>query len=329
MAEHYVSGLEVRAEGRRLQGPALHYNEVSPGHREYFERGAFDLGDDRTRWLNLEHRGLQVLAFTGGGGLRLTDTHDALMVRADLPAIPAAERALQDVKAGRLTGFSIEFTALRERRDNQLRVVEKAALAGIGLVARPSYKGSQAELRFQQRGRSGLTMRASIPSDTDLDCECSGAGCKFARFTSEALQQAVDDALDEVSRTKDTIAAFGSFAQPLASTSKGTLRGRMVGSSMEIDIDVPDSEAGRAMMAAHDDAGVVVRPFLDAELSDSTEIPREDGANAMAYSRAHVRAFIVSATDKRAGWPDPEVIASEDRGQRRIVVPKRRLPLWA
>ena len=133
-AERFYAGLELRAEGRRLVGPAVTYGEVSPSHRERFEAGAFDLRDGRTRWLDVAHDPERVIAHTDGGGLELRDTAQALEVAATLPRIPAADKALADVQAGKLRGFSIEFHAEAERRESGIRIVSKAALVGVGLV---------------------------------------------------------------------------------------------------------------------------------------------------------------------------------------------------
>ena len=117
------------------------------GHRERFEAGAFALDDNRTRWLDVGHDRSIVIAHTDGGGLEFRDTPDALEVTARLPDIPAANQALADLQAGRLRGFSVEFDSLRETRDGEIRVVERALLAGIGLVKNPSYNGSVVEVR--------------------------------------------------------------------------------------------------------------------------------------------------------------------------------------
>ena len=111
--ERRASGVEFRTEGRRLIGPAMTYGDISPSHRERFEAGAFNVSDGATRWLDVRHQQEQVIAWTGGGGLELTDTPDALQVRATLPDIPAANAALADVRAGRLKGFSVEFQGAR------------------------------------------------------------------------------------------------------------------------------------------------------------------------------------------------------------------------
>ena len=100
-------------------------------------------------------------------------------------------------------------------------------------------------------------MRATIPSGRKLDCACVGDGCAV-NFTEEALADAIGEAGEQT-----WIAAFNDFGKPLGSARRGTVRARMVGKDVEVEVDIPDSEAGRAVLAAHDDAGVVVRPFVD------------------------------------------------------------------
>ena len=139
MLERSTSGVELRAEGRRLTGPAMVYGDVSPSHRERFESGAFDLPDNRTRSLNLRHHALETIVWSNGGGLDVADSRDQLQLVANVPDTPAGNVALRDVAAGLLNGFSIEFNALSERRDHAgLRVLEKANLNAFGLVKIPS-----------------------------------------------------------------------------------------------------------------------------------------------------------------------------------------------
>ena len=309
---------ELRAEGRRLTGTVLRYGDVSPSHRERFEPGSLRL--NAAVPLNLFHDPERAVAWHPGGGLTLKQDSQALTLRADLPPIPAADRALAEIRAGRANGLSVEFKAIQERRDQQgIRIIEKAVLNGIGLVRSPSYTQSKVEARK----RSGRTMRTMIPADIDLACECAGAGCKFARFAQDALDQIIREVFDELER--DAVASFGSYAAPLASRSRGTLRGKSVEGGAEIEIDIPDSAAGQAVLAAHEDAGVVARPFLDASKSDGVEIPREDGQNSIAYERASMRAIIVSSTDAREGWPDPQLVATPDELASRDAPRKRRI----
>ena len=96
--------------------------------------------------------------------------------------------------------------------------------------------------------------------------------------------------------------------------SEGTLRrsGRY-----GIEIDLPDDENGRAVLAAHEAAGVIVRPHLDMSESEYAQ-----EGDTLHYTRATVRAFVVSATDAREGWPTPELVTAaapepEERHHRR------------
>ena len=83
----------------------------------------------------------------------------------------------------------------------------------------------------------------------------------------------------------------------------------------QIEIDLPDSPAGLAVRAAADDSGVIVRPFIadiESEIIDDTEVIRG----------GRLRALIVSPTDARAGWPEPEIIGPD------TPAPRRRARLW-
>ena len=296
--ERRRAGREIRAEGRRLTGPALVYGDTSPSHRERFEPGAFDL-DSSTRWLNVNHDPDGVIAWTGGGGLNLTDGGAALDVRAELPAIPLANRALAEVRSGALTGFSVEFRAREERLESGIRVIKRADLVGIGLVRDPSYTQSRVEIR----ARSGRTMRASLPADTSMACACSGAECKFAEFSREAISDLVQQSYDEA---VEIVAGLGSYSEsPLASLSSGTLRLRQDGPDAAIEIDIPDSAVGAATVAAHEAAGLVVRPHLDPV--ESIGAARGE---TMVYTKLAVRGLVLSATDQRQGWPAPAIGAT-------------------
>ena len=142
---------EVRAEGRTVSGPAIRYGDISSSHRERFEAGAITLDEARTYWLDREHNPEVILAHTGAG-LELRTENDGLYIDAELPELPACNRALEDVRSGRLKGLSVEFFALSEHRTEAgLRVIERAELVGIGLVKHPGYSQSVAELRHADR----------------------------------------------------------------------------------------------------------------------------------------------------------------------------------
>ena len=140
---------EIRAEGRKLTGTAMRFGEVSPSHRERFEPGAFRYAE--TVHLDLDHDPERAIAWTGSGGLDLAaDDAELRMEVAELPPIPAADRALSEIRAGK-TGLSVEFRSLKERREGSIRVIEEAELRGIGIVERPSYGGARVEARDRRR----------------------------------------------------------------------------------------------------------------------------------------------------------------------------------
>ena len=59
-------------------------------------------------------------------------------------------------------------------------------------------------------------------------------------------------------------------AGALGSIQRGTVRLLPpTAAGMTFEIDIPDSDAGRAVIAAHEDAGVIVRPFVDTTASSS------------------------------------------------------------
>ena len=82
-------------------------------------------------------------------------------------------------------------------------------------------------------------------------------------------------------------------------------------------IDLPDDDYGRAVVAANESAGVVVRPYLDPVDSQAAV---ED--EVMVYTRPVIRAFVVSSTDKRSGWPEPRISPTPEqrttRNRRRL-----------
>ena len=98
--------------------------------------------------------------------------------------------------------------------------------------------------------------------------------------------------------------------------SRGTLRRT---GPTEVSIDLPDDDYGRAALAAHESTGVVIRPYLDPVDSVGERVDE-----TMVYERPVIRAFVVSATDKRSGWPEPKITATPDVGEPRA----HRRRLW-
>ena len=142
---------EIRVEGRKLTGTVIRYGEVSPSHRERFEPGAFRMAG--VVHLDLNHDRERVVAYMPNGGLELEDRGTAVELSAELPPIPAADRALEEIRGGKTNGLSVEFRAIKESRVGGVRVIEEALLSGIGLVSKPSYEGSRVEARARKHGR--------------------------------------------------------------------------------------------------------------------------------------------------------------------------------
>ena len=310
--EHRAGG-EFRVAGRTLFGTAMRYGDVSPDFRERFLPGAF--GEVRTVDVNLQHDP----ALVAVRGAVLTDSPRELRVRADLPAGSAA---LALVKRRALNGFSIEFHARAERREAGVRVVERADLTGLALVDRGAYPGATAEVR----ARSGRRLRSKIPYDAFLACECiaqrgpgSGGTCiPMVRFTKYA-GELMADAFGEADR-QHMLAVAGNFRRPLGSVSKGTLRGKSTDDGLEIEVDLPAGTVGDEIVAAHEAAGVIVRPLIDYDLSEF-----EDGPDGRTVTKPHLRAFIVGATDTREGWADAVIDYGDPESR---AAPERRRRLW-
>ena len=309
MIEHALRPLELRAEGRRLQGIALKYGDVSPSHRERFEPGAFDLSGGPTRWLDYRHDRTRVLAHTAGGGLTLRDSDDALFIDADLPELPLTDRALAEIASGALSGLSIEFHAMEESRDGEIRVVEKADLAGIGLVASPSYPASGVEIR-----QSG-TITSTIPYDSNLACECYGRGQSGEQ--GKGMTATIRLEPGSLILPDSLIAVWKNFGAPLASTDKGTLRVSEGRKGLGIEMDLPDTTWGEDILGASEGVPIVIRPMFDAsevEVSESFKAGYEGADKAIANLRkVPVRALLVGPTPNGEGWPEAKITPSQKR----------------
>ena len=256
---------ELRAEGRTLAGVVMRFGEIgdrnerflSPARSRARGRRGSIWSTIRCGWSRGKARGWSS-----------SDTPEALTLRAELPRIPAADVALQGVRDGTRTGLSVEFRAVRERREPQTgtRVIEAASLAGVGIVERPSYGGSRIETR--QRTQPGVS--GAVGLGTRLACQCRD-GCDAVSIAVDAF----DVALREVQRDARLIPLFfsGSFDRPLARVGEGlTLRRR--GDQLEIIADgLPDTGPVRDFMeTVRGGAAYQFRPYFPDR---SSEIAKE------------------------------------------------------
>ena len=136
--------VELRQEGRTLSGVAIAYGSEAKirSFRERFNAGAFGDVSGLDVILNRQHDRARPLARTGGGGLELRDSAERLEIAADLPETRGADDVLTLVGAGILRGLSLEFVAIRETWQGNLRTILRATLRGVGIVDRPAYPDS-------------------------------------------------------------------------------------------------------------------------------------------------------------------------------------------
>ena len=140
---------EVRAEGRTLTGTIMVYGDRAHSRREVFAPGSLQPAD--AVGLNLAHDRSRIVAWSPDGGLELREEDGALRMTATLPPLPFADHVLKEIASGIRNGLSVEFRAIEQRTENGIRVIEKALLRGIGIVASPDYGASRVEARSRAR----------------------------------------------------------------------------------------------------------------------------------------------------------------------------------
>ncbi len=115
------AAVEIRVEGRRLTGVLMRYGDVSKSHRERFAPGSLRAAP--VVHLDLHHDPERAVAWLPDGGLTLRDEETALLL--------AADRALDEVRTGKVGGLSVEFRAIKESVVDGIRVIHEALLSGL------------------------------------------------------------------------------------------------------------------------------------------------------------------------------------------------------
>ena len=205
--------LECRAEGRSIIGAPMTYGDIArlPFGRETFSAGAFGDVSALDVRMNIQHDRRRMIARTGGGGLLLTDSPERLEIRAELPGTRDADDALLMVHNRMLRGLSVEFDPLAERTERDLRIVDRAALSGVGLVDIPAYPQSIPQVRQNGDGITGAF-------NYDIDQVTADTG---RRRKQRVRAGAFEYALRQPDREINLI--LGSPERPLASKMAGTL----------------------------------------------------------------------------------------------------------
>ena len=290
--ERRTATVELRVEGRKLSGVVMRYGDISPSHRERFLPGSIRLAE--SVHLDLHHDPERAVAWHPGGGMKLSNGRDALIMTAELPPIPAADRALDEIRKGQMSGLSIEFQAERERRDGDIRVIEAATLSGIGIVRAPSYQQSQVEARRRKGGVKNPWIKAQWVARKSGDCDCQGPSCKTVSFEPGAFTESL-------ASDREMLALAGAN-RPLASVRKGTLSVRETdGGDIEIEIDrlSAETEIGLDLAGQAKATRVVARPWITVEESEYTET-----GTHRTFTRAALRGVIVKATTADDGWQE-------------------------
>ena len=144
---------EVQVESRTITGIAVPYNSSSQllndrprPYREEFRQGSFPhIGDSVALFLQHDHKGLP-LARTGAGTMTFTESERGLLFSADLPE--SRPDILEAVTRGDIAGVSIGFSAISDDWNHRgasmpsTRIVTKAHLYELSLVANPAYPGA-------------------------------------------------------------------------------------------------------------------------------------------------------------------------------------------
>ena len=311
----------------------MKYGDVSPSHRERFEPGSIQHCRRPSISTSTTIRSAPSPGIRAAG-LKLDNGRQTLAMWAELPPIPAADRALAEIRAGRVNGLIRRIPRPeRERRDGALRVIESAELRGIGIVRSPSYGDS----RVEARAKSGRILRATIPADRDLQCECVGRGgggaecaamVRLQREVMEPMAAAVARAFEEAQaglHGRDVLAVARDYGNPVASARRGTLRAVAGDDGLEIEVDLPTGRVGDDVQAASETAGLVARPLISYEDPETEFV---DGPDGRVVSRARVRAFLIGATDARDGWPDARIDHAGE-GRAAATPPReRRRRIW-
>ena len=242
------------ADGLRLQGIAIHYDEIAGPPRLPFQEvvraGAFGDLDRANVRLDVQHRRDQVIARTGSG-LVLIDSPSELRFVADLPNSPAARATVKDVKEGRLRGSSIEYEPIAEHTANGVLNVTRAELVGIGAVAVPAYVGSSIQARAEIR-QAGHSLEGSFFYDQDTIVSDRQASVRKSRISPGAFRFALADDTREIS-----ILLGRDYSQPLGSKLGGSVTFENTAQALTFRIEqlpstsyVADFRAGLATNAA-------------------------------------------------------------------------------
>ena len=166
--------LELRASDTgpgTVVGPVLHYGDVAtlPFGQERILPGAFGDLSTADLFVNRMHMREQTLANTGAG-LTIDDNAERLHAETELIDDMYGEMTAKQVKNGRLRGHSIEFRTLEDDFLDGIRIIKRARLYGFGIVDKPAYPQSVANMRSwaEYRSEYGLEVRQQTATERSV-----------------------------------------------------------------------------------------------------------------------------------------------------------------
>ena len=204
--------------------------------RERFVAGAFGDVAGIDTILNFQHNRQRPLARTGGGGLVLTDSPEALRIEATLPQTRENDDVLTLVRTKVLRGFSVEFNARKETQNGNMREIQSAQLVDIGVVDRPAYPQSEVQARAEVR-QDGQGLRGHFAYSQDYVTAHTG------RVRKERVNPGAFDLDNEaLYDSREVQLVLGSGERPLASKLGRTLRLTDSLEGLRFDVDrLPDT----------------------------------------------------------------------------------------
>ena len=134
----------------RLIGVLMPYGQRAQDRPEVFEPGSLHWPDDGILLREMHKRESPIARFTPEA------TETEVRVNISLPDTAAGRDAASNVKGGVLRGLSVEFRSEQETTRDGVRVIQRAALEGAGLVDSPAYAGAAVEARGKRRARFWL-----------------------------------------------------------------------------------------------------------------------------------------------------------------------------
>lgn len=204
LSRAFVSDIEVRSDGggRTIHGIVVPFGQVAtvsdggPVYREMFAPGSFA----RT----IQHRGTRVPLLSHHNS-RTNPLGKATLLREDAAGLygefnvsrtAAGDEALELVKDGTLTSFSVGFRSIQKRMDGDVTVRTEVGLRETSLVTFPAYEGAMVggvrladfdtiDDLASRLIEAGYELRHTTPPEGDPD----------ASDTAPALVAATDPAL--------------------------------------------------------------------------------------------------------------------------------------